>query len=87
MGFSAGGSCCSSFLFPHLVVLHHPLQHGTCVLKNVSHALEQRNPYYAEEAHLQQPHSLLDSLLGACIHISTAAHAGILYMHTDLGVC
>ena len=43
----------SSLAFPHLVVLHHALQHWACVLKNVCHALEERNAHNAEEAQLQ----------------------------------
>ena len=47
------GSACIGIAFPHLVILHHALQHWARVLKNVCHALEQGNADNAEEAQLQ----------------------------------
>lgn len=45
---------CRSLPLPHLVVLHHALQHWPGVLKYVCHALEERNTHNAEKAHLQE---------------------------------
>ena len=71
---SGAGRSCRGFPLPHLVVLHHSLQHGPCVFKDVSHALEQRDAHNAEEAHLHMqfcyptcpaiPHS---STQGLCV--------------------